>query len=504
LNTGLLGLPFGTLPLIPTCRNPNDAISIDATQSVTPGFALVNGATAVVPPGYRLVDVTNIPFTINPYASTFLGGACAPMAGAPAGGLVRIVNGVQACANTNPTHALLGPGVMGLSTYNPETGERERDSFGKWHALTGSVGVDYTPNDDTLVYFRYAKGYRPGGFGSATAGFLPLNPYTDKESIDSYEIGTKFTLWNKLQMNVSGFYYDYADIQAALTRFERCTVPGDLSSCSPTGVTVNLPSAINQGFEVEGLWYVTSDLQLVVSYGYIDAHIKEGLVDVGFEDTGDPAALQPSAQRVNRITCTPPAAGANPNPLCPRAGEVSAGPGNVNVGIALDAITLQPRWTQDLSGKFLPNAPKNKIAVNLNYTMRIDPGTLTASVSYIWRDKSFSDLFNRPLDIVPEYEQTNARLVFRQKDNDYQVILFAQNVFNQDTFESGGVTRRGSGITAAQQAAALTTLRTVGPPQPFPTANINNTAIAQSEVFYQTYGLVLPRVYGIEILKRFR
>src|SRR4029079_6641219 len=131
-------------------------------------------------------------------------------------------------------------------------------------------------------------------FGNANAGFVSLNPYADKEIIDSYEAGTKFTLWNKLQMNVSAFYYDYKDQQANLTRFERCIDPLDFTTCSAVGVTVNLPSSVNQGAEVEGLWYVTNDLQLVVSYGYLDAHIEDGRIGKGFESGLDPTASQPN------------------------------------------------------------------------------------------------------------------------------------------------------------------------------------------------------------------
>ena len=51
---------------------------------------------------------------------------------------------------------------------------------------------------------------------------------------------------------------------------------------------------------------------------------------------------------------------------------------------------------QDLSGNSLPNAPKNKIAFNVNYTWRLSHGSLAASASYIWRDKQYGTLFTRP------------------------------------------------------------------------------------------------------------
>ena len=39
-----------------------------------------------------------------------------------------------------------------------------RDSK-KWSKLTGRFNIDWTPNDQTLVYLSYTTGYRSGGFG---------------------------------------------------------------------------------------------------------------------------------------------------------------------------------------------------------------------------------------------------------------------------------------------------------------------------------------------------
>lgn len=444
-------------------------IALDVSNTTIPGFALVNPTTPIEP-GYRLIDVSSLG-TVAPGAVT----ATCP------GGLYRNITNVVACSTFK---ALLAPGVVTIPIVNPVTGERERELAGKWGALTGSLGINYTPNTDTLFYFRFARGYRPGGFGSTTAGFLPLNPYTDKETIDSYETGTKFTLWSKLQLDISLFRYNYKNIQAGLTRFERCIDPTDLSTCSPTAVTVNLPTAINQGVEVEGQWFVTPDLQLVLSYGYLDAHLDNGKLGAGFEDSTDPAAILPTANRLQAVTCKAAASTAT-------CGNVGVNGNPAGTGNALDTITQLPRYTQDLSGKFLPQAPKNKVALNANYTFHLAPGNLTASVSYIWRDKAYSDLFNDSMNVVPAYSLTNTRLIFRQKDDKYQVIVYASNVFDQETFESGGTTRRQA---TTGQLANL-------PPH---SVVVGNSVNAQQEIYYRTYGLVLPRVFGIEFLKKFR
>src|SRR5262249_32755321 len=149
-------------------------------------------SVTVVDPGYKLVNITSLRTPgVNSTTSKYIV--------------------VDICTSEAQDSALLAPGVVGVPTVNPVTGDRERELFGKWHALSGLAGINYTPNTDTLFYLRFARGYRPGGFGSTTAGFLPLNPYTDKERLNSYEAGTKFTLWSKLQMDISLYRYDYFD-----------------------------------------------------------------------------------------------------------------------------------------------------------------------------------------------------------------------------------------------------------------------------------------------------
>lgn len=207
-----------------------------------------------------------------------------------------------------------------------------------------------------------------------------------------------------------------------------------------------------------------------LNYGYLDAHIKNGLTDAfGFQDTNDPAALLPTAHRLNKITCT------TPSTTCIG-------------GFLVDPITQQPQWTQDLSGNELPNAPHHKIAANVSYTFHIPQGNLTASYSYIWRSSAYSqpDVFEEKVSQVPAYDQSDARLIFRSKDSDYKIVLFGTNIFNQTTYELGGFTRRGSGYTPQQALACA----------PF--------ACAQQQIYYPTYVLLPPRTFGIEINKTFR
>lgn len=80
---------------------------------------------------------------------------------------------------------------------------------------TYHVGLDYSPNATTLVYAKYDRGYKAGGFNSnGSAASLPYGA----EKLDAFEIGSKNRfLDNRVQVNLAAFYFDYKGYQASQT-----------------------------------------------------------------------------------------------------------------------------------------------------------------------------------------------------------------------------------------------------------------------------------------------
>lgn len=77
-----------------------------------------------------------------------------------------------------------------------------------WH-----VGLNYRPAPGTLIYAKYDRGYKSGGFNSN--GSAPSVNY-GPEKLDAFEIGTKNSLMgNTLQLNASVFYFDYKGYQGS-------------------------------------------------------------------------------------------------------------------------------------------------------------------------------------------------------------------------------------------------------------------------------------------------
>lgn len=72
---------------------------------------------------------------------------------------------------------------------------------------TGKVALNWTVDDDNLLYAFAARGYKPGGFNSTTSRFRP-------ETVWNYEVGLKSELFDRhIRTQIDAFYYDYNNFQ---------------------------------------------------------------------------------------------------------------------------------------------------------------------------------------------------------------------------------------------------------------------------------------------------
>ena len=157
-------------------------------------------------------------------------------------------------------------GVTGVPTLNAN-GLWQRGLSDHWDAVTGTAGLEWTPNDSTLGYLKYTRGYKSGGFN---AGVIAANPESDPEHIDALELGGKEVFNRQLQINGAFYLYDYKNLQDPLTVFSGAG-PG-------TATIVNVPKVISYGVEFESIWQPISNLQLLLDYSYMDATIHSNFV----------------------------------------------------------------------------------------------------------------------------------------------------------------------------------------------------------------------------------
>lgn len=143
------------------------------------------------------------------------------------------------------------------------------DASRKFDNLSGTVGVSYSWTPDVMTYFKISRGYVSGGFNPRAPNDDPalfLRGY-DEETMTNYELGWKTTLLdNRLRLNGAIFYVDYSDLQV-----------NQLTEGGQNNID-NAGDATIKGFEVEAAAWVTENLELGGSYGYLDPEYKTYIV----------------------------------------------------------------------------------------------------------------------------------------------------------------------------------------------------------------------------------
>jgi len=351
-------------------------------------------------------------------------------------------------------------------------------------ATTGTAGIQWEPDKDTMAYFRYGRGYLQGGINSGVTSTLGQFPFTGPEFINDYEIGLKKDFGRTLQTNIAIFYYDFSDYQAPLTV---ANLTGGLAVSQSQ--YVNIPKSVSEGVELESTWAPIDNLRILFDYSFNPTRVTK-LTDI--IDPNDPEAMQPGAKPLTALqTCTGTgstvtAANPRPNPLC-------------------DANTGLVQRPQNLAGNALPQQARNKIALNILYTWDLQHGSLTPSASYIWRDKEYSGIFQRSYYASPSWDQVDARITWEGKDNRYSVIAYVKNAFNTLGYDGGSSATRLSGAYPNATIAAGGAVHVV-PGLPVNATNTNGVLAGPGILpggIVTSYALTPPRTFGVEFQYRF-
>ncbi|TWB31790.1 TonB-dependent receptor [Nitrospirillum bahiense] len=139
-----------------------------------------------------------------------------------------------------------------------------------WHSTNWKVGAEYDLAPDSMLYASIGTGYKAGGYGD---GQPPNNNPYQPEKLTAYEVGVKNQFMDKkLQLNLTGFYYDYQDFQVSAI--------GQVAGQAST-VTVNAGTAEVYGVEVEGAALLTQSDRVDGSVSYIHARYTDFVLATG-------------------------------------------------------------------------------------------------------------------------------------------------------------------------------------------------------------------------------
>ena len=178
--------------------------------------------------------------------ATALGRAAATGGPVPANGALIRAGGLLAS----------GPyQVLCAASNSPAFGQvRNNDQSLSEEKLTGTAKVAYRFSPEVMAYASYARGYKAGGFNldriattAQTVPGQPTQPVLDTsfapETVDSYEVGLKNTLFDrKVLLNVTGFYQRYEDFQ--LNAFNGLVFS-----------VASVPKVISKGVDLDFIWF---------------------------------------------------------------------------------------------------------------------------------------------------------------------------------------------------------------------------------------------------------
>lgn len=186
---------------------------------------------------------------------------------------------------------------------------------------TWLIGLDYKPTPDTLLYAKYARGYRQGGVNFTNPGLETWQP----EKVDAYELGAKLTFRGSVPgyFNVAGFYNDFQNQQVF-----GALVAKQGSGLAGGAAIINAGKSEIKGVEVEAGATLFDHLQLMVGYTYLDTEIKE-LTPPTLSPDSPFAQIIPRGQAGDPLTYSPKhrltASGEFVLPLANELGDLSFG-----------------------------------------------------------------------------------------------------------------------------------------------------------------------------------
>ncbi|GAD51149.1 putative TonB-dependent receptor [Caenibius tardaugens NBRC 16725] len=138
----------------------------------------------------------------------------------------------------------------------------------KSKAPNWTIGLDYRPIDNLLIYAKVTRGYKAGGFNAFAVNsiYAQFGP----EFVTDWEAGFKsdFKIVGRpVRLNVNGFNMDYSKIQRGLADFNPTTNQQGAATLSTAAARIS-------GVEVEAMFKPFDVLEIGGNYSYTDAKYK--------------------------------------------------------------------------------------------------------------------------------------------------------------------------------------------------------------------------------------
>jgi iron complex outermembrane receptor protein len=253
-------------------------------------------------------------------------------------------------------------------------------SEGLWRQLdrsdddtTWRINLDWTPNDDTLIYLSQTTGFRSGGMNLvffSDPGKFPA------EHLTAYELGYKGSLLDgRLQLNTAVYFYDYENVHS---------FGNGVGEFGYTTRIFAAPKAEMMGWDADFIWLMTDRITVGANWSYVDS-----------EYTDDVFIIDPT------------------NPQLPASlFDVNAVPININ-------------------GNQMLRVPEGKAGGYAQYTWPVSFGQLEFLANWSWISRVYYSVFENDDQSAEPYQRFDLRATWTSNDGGWMVATFVNNVFDE-------------------------------------------------------------------------
>ncbi len=255
------------------------------------------------------------------------------------------------------------------------------------NTVVGDISLKQQFTDNVMGYLSYSRGYSPAAYNTSAVLFsnATMAP-VGKESINSYEIGTKGTYLDRtLTLNADIFDTIYSNYQIQ----SYSAVPGAIT---PPLELSSVGKAETRGAEVNVDWLATPLTRLSLSAAYIDAKF------VTYVDA--------PCYGLQTVGCNP------------------------------ETVNGQVQNVQNVSGDIMPNSPKFKATLAAEQRVPLPgiPYELLFGGTYAYRTSAQMLPDQNPYAIQAGFGLLNLSAAIQTSDGKFSARLFVNNVANHHYF----------------------------------------------------------------------
>ena len=146
-----------------------------------------------------------------------------------------------------------GSFIFDAISLNVPTNQRE-----SWNDLTPRITLQYSPNDNMLLYATYTEAFKSGVINTGST-----SPPLDPETVDAFEVGLKGqNASGTLRYSVAAFFYDYQDMQISFVDETSTVSTVNAAEAENSGIELEIDGSLGNGFAFDFyLTYLNAEYQ---------------------------------------------------------------------------------------------------------------------------------------------------------------------------------------------------------------------------------------------------